>query len=318
MSDYLYTPLPFNVTPASPLFQLSPSASNITQGWVPSCSTPDCVPTASWSTSSIGATLAFQYWGWDVAFDGNVKGNMSVEFLLDGISKTWNPSTDMLFRLHGEGTDSLRPQNLTLKVLDASPDSELTIKQARVNGSSFTANVWGSDRWIVPSNDTRLSYTGFVQQPSSIQAGSQTTYVSSKAGNTMSTQFNGSALLIHGPCGPTNGLVKVKIGSQEATVNTSKPIPSDDCLIFQSWGFPSTAMHELRVENVNGATLGINRVELFLVSPFVNKSNGRDPGGALVAGIVIVVVFTVLAVVIITFRFKKKKMVVRETKLAYP
>ncbi|CAE6512374.1 unnamed protein product [Rhizoctonia solani] len=317
MSDYPYTPLPFNVTLASPLFQLSPSASNITQGWVPSCSTPDCVPTASWSTGSVGATLAFQYWGSDVAFDGNVKGNMSVEFLLDGVSKTWSPSTDMLFRLHGEGNDNLRLQNLTLRVLDAAPDSELTIKQARVNGSSFTADVWGLDRWIIPSNDMGLRYTGFVQQPSSIQAGSQTTYVSSKAGDTMSTQFNGSALLIHGPCGPTNGLVKVKINDKEATVNTSKPIPSDDCLIFQSWGFPSTAMHELRVENVDGAALGINRVEFFLVSPYVNKGNSRDPGGALVAGIVIVVVFTVLAVIIITFRFKKKKMVVRQTKLAY-
>ncbi|EUC54496.1 P12 domain protein, putative [Rhizoctonia solani AG-3 Rhs1AP] len=317
MSDYPYTPFPFTVTPASPPFELSPIASNISQGWAPSCSTSDCVPTASWSTSSIGATLSFQFRGWDVAFDGNVKGNMSIELFRDGAKETWNPSIDTLFRFHGPAIDDMHLQNITLKVLDASPDAELTIKQARVNGSSFADAEWDSDRWIIPSNDAQMSYTGFVQQASSVQAGSQTTYVSSQAGDAMSMQFNGSTLLIHGPCGPTNGLMKVKIDDQEATVNTSKPITSDDCLLFQAWAFPRTKMHELRVENVNGAALGINRLEFFTVTPYGKGGKGTSGNGSIVAGIVIVVVFTVMAVVVLTWKVhKKKKNVIGHTKVS--
>ncbi|KDN45028.1 hypothetical protein RSAG8_05201, partial [Rhizoctonia solani AG-8 WAC10335] len=317
MSDYPYTPFPFNVTLASPPFQLSPIASNIGQGWVPSCSTPDCVPSASWSTGSIGAALTLQFWGWDVAFDGNVKGNMSIELLRNDAKETWNPSADRLFRLHGQPTDHIYLQNLTLKVLDASPDAELTIKQAQVNGSSFADILWDSDRWIIPSNDAKLSYRGFVQQASTVKTGSQSTYVSSKAGDSMSMQFNGSTLLIHGPCGPTNGLMKVKIDDHESTVNTSKPIPSDDCLLFQAWGFPRTNMHELLVENVNGGMLGINRVEFFLVSGFSDGSNSHNPGGAVVAGIVIIVVFSVLAAIVLTWKVSKKKgKVVQESKVS--
>ncbi|KAG8727607.1 hypothetical protein FRC11_012822 [Ceratobasidium sp. 423] len=137
MSNFPYTPFPFNVTPASPPFDLSPVASNISQGWAPSCSTPECVPTASWSTGSIGASLSFQFWGWDVAFDGNVKGNMSVELLRDGVKEAWNPSGDTLFKLHGQPTDQFYLHNITLKVIDAFPGAELTVNQARVNGGSL-------------------------------------------------------------------------------------------------------------------------------------------------------------------------------------
>ncbi|CAE6403675.1 unnamed protein product [Rhizoctonia solani] len=317
MSDYPYTPFPFGVTPASPPFELSPITSNISRGWVPSCSTPDCVPTASWSTSSIGATLAFQFRGWDVAFDGNVKGNMSIELFRDGAKETWNPSSDMLFRLHGQAIDDMHLQNITLKVLDASPDAELTIKQARVNGSSFADVEWDSNRWIIPSNDAKMSYTGFVQEASSVQAGSPTTYVSSKAGDTMSMQFNASTLLIHGPCGPTNGLMKVKIDDQEATVNTSKPIKSEDCLLFQAWAFPRTRMHELRVENVDGAALGINRLEFFMVTSYTKGGKTTSKSGEMVAGIAIVIVFTVLAVIVLTWKVHKKKgKVVGHTKVS--
>ncbi|CAE6521639.1 unnamed protein product [Rhizoctonia solani] len=190
MSDFPHMPFPFNVTPASPLFDLSPITSNISQGWVPSCALPECVPTASWSTGSIGASLSFQFRGWDVEFDGNVRGNMSVETFRDGVREIWDPTADTLFRSRGQAIDDLYVHNITLRVLSASPGSELTIKQAQVNGSSYS---FGGDlnKWIIPSNDDRLSYTGFIQQESGASAGSQTTYISSNPGDTLSTQFNG-------------------------------------------------------------------------------------------------------------------------------
>ncbi|KEP45727.1 putative P12 domain protein, partial [Rhizoctonia solani 123E] len=297
-----------NVTPASPPFHLSPTASNITQGWVPSCSTPDCVPTASWSTSSIGATLTFQFWGWDVVFDGNVKGNMSIELLRDGEREMWNPSEDTLFSRHGLPFDDTSLQNITLRVLDASPDSELTIKQARVNGSSFIDALWNTNRWIIPSNDAGLSYTGFVQQASSVHAESQTAYVSSQVGDMMSMQFNGSTLLIHGPCGPTNGLMKVTIDDQEATVNTSKPISSDDCLLFQAWGLPRTKMHELLVENIDGTSLGINRIEFLRPTHYSWGAHRRSNPAVAIAALAVagVIVISILVVSVVYLKTSKQ------------
>ncbi|CUA72738.1 hypothetical protein RSOLAG22IIIB_10275 [Rhizoctonia solani] len=300
MAYFPYTPFPFNVTPASSPFDLSPIASNISQGWVPSCSTPDCMPSASWSTGSISATLAFHFWGWDVTFDGNVKGNMSIELLRNGAKEMWNPSEDTLFSLHGQSIDDLYAQNITLKVIDASPGAKLTLKQARVNGSSYVDDIWEWDRWIIPSNDTRLNYTGFAQQPSSAQAGLQTTYISSKAGDTVFTQFNGSTFLIYGPCGPTNGLIKVEIDSKASTVNTSKPIPSDDCLIFQAWGLPSPNLHELRIENVDGAALAINRIEFFWSHGY-RRGAGKLSGATLIIVIVVVVLFVATLVVSVIY-----------------
>ncbi|CAE6442364.1 unnamed protein product [Rhizoctonia solani] len=189
--DFPYTPFPFNITPISPAFHLSPITSNISLGWAPSCETPDCIPNASWSTTAINSTLSFAFRGWDVTFDGSVKGNMSVELFFEGEQTPWNPSRDTLFSLHSRSTDYEQQHNVTLKVLDASPDAQLTITRARVNGSSFADYYFPADRWTVPSDDDRLEYTGFVQQTSVAGAGSSTTYVSSRAGDTVAMHFNG-------------------------------------------------------------------------------------------------------------------------------
>ncbi|CAE6499819.1 unnamed protein product [Rhizoctonia solani] len=289
MSDFPYMPFPFNVTLSSPLFDLSPVTSNVSQGWAPSCALPECMPTASWSTGSIGASLSFQFWGGDVAFDGNVTGNMSVEVFRDGVREIWNPSADTLFRSRGQATDDLYLHNIALRVLDSSLGSELTIKQAQVNGSSLI-DRGDSDRWTIPSNDDRISYTGFVQQASAAP-GSQTTYISSKPGATVSMEFNASTLLIYGPCGPTNGLMRVTINGRESTVNTSTPIPSIDCLLFQSWALTGTIMNQLLVENVNGASLGINRLHFWWGTLDYNR---RD--SSTTAKTVVIVLGSVLAV----------------------
>ncbi|CAE6459223.1 unnamed protein product [Rhizoctonia solani] len=292
MSNFPYQPFPFNVTPASPLFGLSPVALNTDQGWIPSCSTPECVPTASWSTGLIGSTLSFQFWGWDVAFDGIVKGNMSVEVLRDGVEESWNPLADTLFRLYGQGTDQFYLHNITLKVLDASPNAELTVNQARVNGSTLVDVDSYPQRWIIPSNDMSLSYTGFIEQASAAETGSRALYISSKAGDTASMQFNASTFLLYGPCGPKNGLIKITVDGRESTVNTSMPIQSNDCLLFQAKGLSRLMMHQLIVENIDGATLGIDRFEFFWLA---DALPGRLTAGATTVVFVFVSVFTTIS-----------------------
>ncbi|CAE6444636.1 unnamed protein product [Rhizoctonia solani] len=299
MPHLFYTPFQFNVTPASPPFNLSPIALSTDQGWVPSCSTPDCIATANWSTRSIGATMTFQFYGSGITFEGNVKGNMSIQLWQDEVEELWNPSKNTLLEFRAPLLGDLAMHNITLKVLDASPDAELTVSQARVDGSSFADRLWSSDRWAISnyklqasplsladhfwasdrwaisSNDVQLSYTGFAQQASTTQSRLQTTSVSSKAGDTMSMQFNGSTFLIHGPCGPTNGLMKVTVDGHESTVNTSKPLVSDDCVLFQAWAESPSYMHQMTVENVDGTILGISRVEFFKIDLHRREASGR-------------------------------------------
>ncbi|KDN44986.1 hypothetical protein RSAG8_05159, partial [Rhizoctonia solani AG-8 WAC10335] len=267
--SYPYTPFPFNVTPISPPFQLSPVASNTSLGWVPSCATPECIPTASWSTSAINSTLSFRYWGVGLALDGNVTGNMSVRLHRDGVEAAWSPSGDTLFSLLGAPTDQFYLHNITLQVLDASPDAQLTIIRARVNGSSFSSAYFSADRWMIPSNDDSLKYTGFVPQASVARVESSTTYVSSMAGDSLSMQWNASSFLVYGPCGPTNALIRVTIDSQQRiqqqTVNTSTPFVSNDCLLFQAWGLPIPLRSQILIENVDGGMLSIDRFDAFRV-----------------------------------------------------
>ncbi|CAE6479785.1 unnamed protein product [Rhizoctonia solani] len=266
MSGNLYTPFPFSVTPASPLFELSPISLNPNQGWAPSCFTPECVPTASWSTSSIGATLSFPFWGWDVALDGSIKGNMSIELLRDGKKAPWHPSTDTLFHFRGETTDGFYLHNITLKVLDSSPDGEFTVSQVRVNGSTTSSNLnFYENIWTIFSNDEKLVYSGFSERANINQPEPHITYISSSAGDTVVMQFNASAFLVYGPCGPTNGLMKITVDDRESTVNTSKSIASNDCLLFQSRGLSIGTMQELLIENISNATLGCGNFTAGLV-----------------------------------------------------
>ncbi|CAE7074152.1 unnamed protein product [Rhizoctonia solani] len=189
---FLFKPYFFSVTAISPLFHLSPvTPNNANLGWAPSCTTPDCLPTASWSTSAINATLSFQYWGPDLALDGSVEGSMNIQFLHNGEQPPWDPSGDTLFSFHGSPLDNYDLHNVTLKVLDVSPDARLTVTRARVNTSLLADVLVPVDRWIVPSNADRLKYTGFVQQASAVQAktGTSSTYTSSTAGSSMSMRF---------------------------------------------------------------------------------------------------------------------------------
>ncbi|CAE6486157.1 unnamed protein product [Rhizoctonia solani] len=296
-----YTPFPFDVTAISPLFHLSPVSSNTSLGWAPSCTTPECISTTSWSTSAINSTLSFQYRGVSLAFDGHVEGNMSVQLFCNGVEVAWSPSGDTLFNLWGEPGVELHLQNITLQVLDASPGAQLTVSRARVNGSSFGDGYFPTSRWTVPSDDDKLRYTGFIPQTSVVQTNASTTYVSSSVGDTVSMQFNGSTFLVYGPCGPTNGLMKVTIDGQQQTVNTSKPLVSNDCLLFQAWGLPTHSLHQLFIENASGGALGIDRFDFFKLQLY----EGPDTSTRTIVVACVVMAAIVVSAVVIVVRVRR-------------
>ncbi|KDN44983.1 hypothetical protein RSAG8_05156, partial [Rhizoctonia solani AG-8 WAC10335] len=295
-----------------PLFHLSPVTLNNTYlGWVPDCATPDCLPTASWSTSAVNSTLSFSYWGREVAFDGNVKGNMSIQLLHDGIQAPWDPSGDTLFSHQGGSNDELYLRNITLKVVHASTDAQLTVNRARVNGSTFADSFVPPDTWTVPSDDDSLKYTGFTPQASGTRAESSTVYISSRVGDTLSMKWNASAFVMYGPCGPTNGLMRVTIDShdqqriRQQTVNTSKPFASNDCLLFQTWSLGSTSPNQILIENLDGGMLGIARFDALKVQ--LSNTSRATVMRATVAACVVLGVIAVSAATIVVYVRKAVK-----------
>ncbi|CAE7209364.1 unnamed protein product, partial [Rhizoctonia solani] len=176
-----------------------------------------------------------------------------------------SPLEDTLFSWPDHEIDYVYSHDITLKVVDASPDARLTVTRMRVNGSSLTPPNIPGYRWAVPNSQVKLKYTGFIQQVFNTQAESLATYVSSTAGDTMSMRFNASSLLVYGPCGPDNGLMRLILNNYHHIVNTSKPFACSDCLLFQpeARGLGKSHLRKLLIENMDGKTLGINRFELF-------------------------------------------------------
>lgn len=230
---------------------------------------------------------------------------MKIQVIRDGQEETLNPSGDILFTYPGRSLDDQTHHNLTFKILEASSGARLTINNAHINGSTFSDSENPSTTWTLASNDGALRYTGFAQQQAASGLASPTTYVSSAAGDQMSMQFNGSALTIYGPCGPSTGLMRVKIDNVEDTVNTTKPFQSDDCLLYQSQGFSPHDLHSLEVDNVDGRTLAVNRLEFFRYFPLDSPHSTNL--GAIIAGVVVGVLLVVAAVVIF-YSSRSKKM----------
>ncbi|KAJ1310045.1 hypothetical protein OPQ81_006798 [Rhizoctonia solani] len=240
--QFPHQPFQFNATLASPLFNIFPLASDDRLGWTPICSTPDCLPTASWSTRLVNSTLDFSYWGRGVALNGRVEGNMTIQLSRDGQQEQWNPSEGTLFTIKGSPLDQFYLHNVTLKIIKSSPDARLMVSKARINGSSLADESYHHDRWTLASNDQAVKYTGFTERPSLAGSGSPTTYVSTTAGDTVSMQWNGSAILLYGPCGPSSGLMRVRIDEYEQTLNLS------------------------RIENLGGGFLALDCMEFIRVS----------------------------------------------------
>ncbi|EUC55309.1 transmembrane protein, putative [Rhizoctonia solani AG-3 Rhs1AP] len=294
------TPYPITSYPSSPLWQLTPVSSNSSAGWAPSCIASDCIPTASWSTGAVNSTLTYMFYAFGHTIYGKVDGDMKLQLIRNGNEEPINPSGGILYTFLGNPRDDDLHQNLTFKVIEASNGARLTVNKAFINGSSYAAQYFPSDEWTLASNDGALQYTGFVQQQATagLQQVSPTTYVSSAAGDKVSMQFNGSALTIYGPCGPSSGLIRVTIDGREDTTNTTKPLQSDDCLLYQSQGYSVNGFHSFELENVDGRTLAINRLGFFRV--LVNAQiHGSTMAAGKVAGIVVGVVLAVAALIIL-------------------
>ncbi|CUA68387.1 hypothetical protein RSOLAG22IIIB_07905 [Rhizoctonia solani] len=296
-----YPSLPFPITsyPISPLWQLTPLSSNSSSGWAPNCTSSDCVSTASWSTGVVNSTLTYTFYAWGHTIYGKIDGDMKIQLFRNDKEESINPSGDILWTFPGLPTDEFLHSNITIKVLAASNGARLTVNKAFINGSTYGDSDWPTVQWTIPSNDGSLKYTGFSKQQATAGLGSPTTYVSSTAGDKVSMQFNGSAVTLYGPCGPSNGLMRINLDGSENIINTTKPFQSDDCLLYQSPGFPALNFHTLEIDNVDGRTLAVNRLEFFRVLTIATARNAKaNQAGAKIAGIVVGVIVVIAALIV--------------------
>jgi hypothetical protein len=92
--------------------------------------------------------------------------------------------------------------------------------------------------------------------------------------------------------------MRVKIGTRaDETINATKPIQSDDCLLFQSPGLTPDQLYSLEIENISGGTLAINRMEFFRIVTFAGSKGYKNAG--MIAGIVLGVILGIAALVIL-------------------
>jgi hypothetical protein len=114
----------------------------------------------------------------------------------------------------------------------------------------------------------------------------------------------GSMILLYGPCGPSNGIMRVTLDRYEFTSNTSKPLQSDDCLLFQSPGLSPSFYHELEIENVDGRAFSLNRVEILRGGSLVSPGSGNTISE--IVGIMLFVVLLAVGVVTVYTAMTKK------------
>ncbi|QRV88129.1 hypothetical protein RhiJN_16147 [Ceratobasidium sp. AG-Ba] len=296
------TPYPFNVSLPSALIHAVPFTSNTSSGWAASCN--ECA-NGVWSTNAVNSSISFSFYGWDVAFDGQVQGDMSIKLAVDGIDTSLTSTPGSIFEL--KGLEPFKQHLVELSVHSASSGSLLSVSQARVNGSTFSDLRQDRAIWDLPTNDGSVTWNGFQQQPSASGSFSPTTYVSSKAGDTGSVQFNGSAVTIYGPCSPTSGLLRVQLDSNEAvTVNTSSPITSPNCLLYQTPGFSALSIHTLSVTSADQNPVSINHFEFCRVFAFASTTNNVAPG-AIVGGVIGGIVLIAILIVVYSMRSRKTR-----------
>ncbi|GAB1517305.1 hypothetical protein RhiTH_000351 [Rhizoctonia solani] len=110
--------------------------------------------------------------------------------------------------------------------------------------------------------------------------------------------------LLYGPCGPSNGIMRVTIDGKEYTSNTYKPFPSDDCLLFQSRSVSPYTYHELEVENLDGRTISVNRIEIIRATTI--RSEGSSNTAVEIMVIVLFVIMLSTGVVVLYTAMTRK------------
>ncbi|CAE7088563.1 unnamed protein product [Rhizoctonia solani] len=274
----------------SPLFTASPLTGNRETGWATACSASgypcDGLGQSSVSTAKADATMSLNFWGSRIEVRGRLSGGMNLEWELDGSSRSPNgeqvskegdtvvgepldPEVLAVF----EGLDSSKEHTLKLTTRSSLPSAVVTFKGAVVTvgtgitGGSMLMTYLDDDNPTLEYTQTPGGWARYneyespafnITQPNGV---TNRKFQSTKVpGESISMNFNGTQVLIYGPCYSSNGQYAITLDQQEAIVyNASSNAYSQPnaasvagaCLRYMSPPLSPDRLHYINMANAD-------------------------------------------------------------------
>ncbi|KAH7338962.1 hypothetical protein B0J17DRAFT_397974 [Rhizoctonia solani] len=232
----------------SPLFTASPLTGNRETGWATACTASgypcDGLGQSSVSTAKADATMSLNFWGSRIEVRGRLVGGMSLDWELDGSGRSPNgeqvskegstvvgepldPEVLAVF----EGLDSSKEHTLKFTTRSSLPSAVATFKGAVVTvgtgitGGSMSMTYLDDDSPVLEYTQTPGGWARYNEYDSSTFNITQPEGVSNRKfqstkvpGESVSMNFNGTQVLIYGPCYSSNGAYAITLDQQEAVL----------------------------------------------------------------------------------------------------
>ncbi|CAE6451589.1 unnamed protein product [Rhizoctonia solani] len=232
----------------SPLFTALPLTGNRESGWTTSCTANgypcDALGQSSVSTAKADATMSLNFWGSRIEVRGRLSGGMSLDWELDGSGRSPNgeqtskegsiivgepidPEVMAVF----EGLDSSKEHTLKFTTRSSLPSAIVTFKGAVVTvgtgitGGSLSMSYLDDDNPALEYSQTPGGWARYneyespafnITQPEGVA--NRKFQSTKKPGESVSMNFNGTQVLIYGPCYSSNGAYAITLDQQEAIV----------------------------------------------------------------------------------------------------
>ncbi|CAE6462419.1 unnamed protein product [Rhizoctonia solani] len=233
---------------SSPLFTASPLTGNRATGWATSCTASgypcDGLGQSSVSTAKADATMSLSFWGSRIELRGRLSGGMNLDWELDGSGQSPNgeqvskeastivgepldPEVLAVF----EGLDSSKEHTLKFTTRASLPSAVVAFKGAVVTvgtgitGGRLSMTYLDDDNPALEYTQTPGGWARYneyespsfnITQPEGV---TNRKFQSTKVpGESISMNFNGTQVLIYGPCYSSNGAYAITLDQQEVVV----------------------------------------------------------------------------------------------------
>ncbi|KAJ6587224.1 hypothetical protein DFH09DRAFT_1028471 [Mycena vulgaris] len=255
----------FTVDDSSPTVSYFPlgdtfSSPNLSAGWNPHWDNPGFASATIGSsgsgtslhiTSLDGASLQIAWKGTGIKLFGNVTRS-SYTISLDGKAADANTSADLSNNVLVT-LDNLADTNHTLSLTvhtDAS-DSLVQFDRAFISAPPSPSNVSSLNFTEQVLNDTDFAFRGKW----SFQNDSDSSHKSTTVGDSALLQFTGASFLLRGSTSPEAGRYSVTLDNVTTFFSGKSSFSQPDSLLFFASGLNAETVHNLEINNTQGATL---------------------------------------------------------------
>ncbi|KAJ7091115.1 hypothetical protein C8R44DRAFT_719753 [Mycena epipterygia] len=255
----------FSVDDSSPTVQYFPfgdtlAAADLAAGWNPHWDQPGFSSATTGATGSgtslhitslNGASLQIQWKGTGIQLLGNVTRS-SYNITLDGKPTDASTSADLGNNILVT-IDNLPDTNhtLSLTVQTTAADSLVEFDRAVISAPPSPSNVSSLTFTEQVLNDTAFAFRGQW----SFLNDSNLSHQSTTAGDSASVQFTGTSFLLRGSTSPQAGRYSVTLDNVTTFFSGQSSFSQPDSLLFFASGLDAEIIHNLEINNTQGATL---------------------------------------------------------------